>query len=264
MDPVAEYREILSALKPYLDDLVIIGGIAMRLYHFHAGQEGSTPPVQTKDLDFGTPRRLPVRGLHSVDQLLLAAGLEPRQTPVVGWTVPKVKYYAQEGEEEIEFLTDQVGKEEEDSALVQEGLYAEKKRYLGLLLQGTWTVDVGEGIVIRVPHPARFIFQKILCFEKRRSSDKAAKDLYYVFYLLNQFPAWSGEIGSEIAILKAKQGKWFSRFLALIRQLFLEEESAGPTLVESQRIPGSVPEKPAFEELVRRRMRAFRDTLFDE
>jgi hypothetical protein len=49
-----------------------------------------------------------------------------------------VKYNPREGEEEIESLTGQVGKEEEDSAPVQEGLYAEKKRCFAHPLVLTW------------------------------------------------------------------------------------------------------------------------------
>ncbi|MHC5081253.1 MAG: GSU2403 family nucleotidyltransferase fold protein [Planctomycetota bacterium] len=249
------------ALKPYLDDLVIIGGVAMRLYHFHANEKGSVPPLQTKDLDFATPRRLPVRRRKLVERLLVESGLEPIQTPVVGWTAPKVKYIPPEGEEEIEFLTDQVGKEREDSTPIQKGLFAEKKRYLGVLLDGTWAVDVGDGLTVRIPHPGRFIFQKILCFEKRRSPDKAAKDLYYFFYLLDQLTNWQGKIVAELTALKAHPKKWFTRFLAQVRDLFLEEDSPGPALVESQRTPGSAPEKAVFEELVRRRIREFHNAL---
>ncbi|MHC5081909.1 MAG: GSU2403 family nucleotidyltransferase fold protein [Planctomycetota bacterium] len=254
MDPVAEYREILKALNPYLDDLVIIGGV----------QEETAPPVQTKDLDLATPRRLPVRGRPLLDRLLVESGLKSGQTAVVGRNAPKVKYNLQVGEGEIEFLTELRGNEREEPVLVQEGLYAEKLRYLGLLLEGTWTVDVGEGILVRVPHPGRFIFQKILCFEKRRSQDKAAKDLHYVFYLLDQFPTWQGKIMDELTALKALQEKWFTRFLVQVRGLFLDEDSPGPALVESQRTSGSAPEKSVFEELVRRRIREFHDTLSKE
>ena len=135
MDPVAEYREILNALSPYLDDLVIIGGVAVRLYHFHANQKETVPPVQTKDLDFATPRRLPVRGRPLLDRLLVESGLKSKQTTVVGRHAPKVKYNLQVGEGEIEFLTELRGNEREEPALVQEGLFAERLRYLGLLLE---------------------------------------------------------------------------------------------------------------------------------
>ena len=54
------FQRLVAALEPWLDDVVIVGGRAHRLYRLHsAAQELDYPPLITLDTDVAVPLKLP-------------------------------------------------------------------------------------------------------------------------------------------------------------------------------------------------------------
>ena len=67
----------LSAIEPYLGEVVIAGGWVPHIYElmYDATKAGRSP--RTRDIDLAVPRSVPVRGA-SIDQLLTAADFQCR------------------------------------------------------------------------------------------------------------------------------------------------------------------------------------------
>ena len=187
------FARIVTALEPYLDVLVFVGGWAHRLYGFH---ELSSPldfePLATDDADLAAPLRLEVRA-EPLAQLLRAAGFEEEFR---GDDTPPISRYHL-GEEGaglfVEFLAPLIGSpttrtgKPRDTVVVG-GVTAQTLRYVDLLLEEPWTIRLSEqlgfpvgaaGVQIRIPNPASFIAQKLLVLD-RRTPEKRPKDLLYV------------------------------------------------------------------------------------
>lgn len=68
------FSKLLVAIEPWLDQVVIVGGCAHRLYRLHPDAQGvGYPPLATLDTDIAMPEKLPVRQTD-LRQRLLASG----------------------------------------------------------------------------------------------------------------------------------------------------------------------------------------------
>ena len=229
----------LSAIEPYLGDVVVAGGWVPHIYEllYDATAAGRSP--RTRDIDLAVPRSIPVRG-DSIDKLLTKAHFQCEFTSVS--TPPVTKYRATDDDQEveIEFITDAPGRSEAVIA-VQPDLTAQELHYVGLLLVEPWTVDLG-GITngeanysIRIPTPAAFVFHKSLVFKNRRDRVKAEKDLYYIFFVLESFPKWRGLIESGLGEFALSRPAWLKKCSRNLSALFDSADSAGVDAIVSQR-----------------------------
>jgi hypothetical protein len=127
---------------------------------------------------------------------------------------------------------------------VQSGLTAQELRYVGLLLEHTWTLPLdtlSAGVLegnVRVPTPAAFILQKALSHKSRTDALKREKDLYYIFYVMGSFRGWHPWIRGELKKLAATRRSWFSRALQGLEAAFETPRSAGVDALLLQR-PGT-------------------------
>lgn len=72
-DPEA-FKQLVTALEPWLDRVVIVGGWAHQLYRLHPeAQELDYPPLSTLDADVAVPALLPV-GEEDIRARLLTHG----------------------------------------------------------------------------------------------------------------------------------------------------------------------------------------------
>jgi len=237
----------LSAIEPYLDQVVVAGGWVPHIYElvYDASKAGRSP--RTRDIDLAVPRSVPVEG-KSIDQLLTEADFECRFTSI--GTPPTTKYVAVDaGQEiEIEFITDAPGSSEA-VINIQPDLTAQELHYVGIMLDNPWPIGLAEltdGAVtytVRVPRPGAFVFHKALMFRGRSDRLKRAKDLYYIFFVLEAFPDWRAVIASELTTLAGQKTAWFGTGLKNLRAIFGSPDSAGVDALLSQR-PGT-----AFPEL---------------
>jgi hypothetical protein len=157
--------------------------------------------------------------------------------------VPFVKYRPADEtmEGDIEFLCPLSGspgarRREPLAVEVQEGLMAQPLRYLDILAENPWRIDLGRaepsirmtGVMIRVPNPAAYVLQKVLIRDQGRTAASQAKDCYYIYEVSVLFrdnlPAWAEEYGR----LRSLPPSWLKRFEQEARLLFRDAHAEGP------------------------------------
>jgi len=252
----------IEVLKPYLKDVVIVGGWVPLLYRRYGRIPSRHPSVRTMDIDVAVPRHLKESGRPTIDELLSSAGYKAR---VYGSDVSIVKYELESPVTEIEFLTPEVGRPGKATATVQRGLPAQALRYLQILLENTMEIDINDTVsgldissVVRVPSPGAFIYQKGLTLSHRRA--KVSKDLYYIFDLLESSTELRDSIPAEINSLRSRYAaRWFGSFIRNLNKYFPESGAEGPALVATQ-YTGPVP-ADTFRNYTHRTFRDFVQAL---
>ncbi|MBM3746370.1 MAG: hypothetical protein FJW34_11290 [Acidobacteria bacterium] len=201
------FARLITALDPWLDRIVIIGGWAHRLYRLHPrAQMLDYAPLTTLDTDIAVPAVLPVRERDIRDRLRAAGFVEE----FFGDDQPPATHYrlgAEEGSFYVEFLAPLVGGEYDGrnkrtvTAQVG-GVTVQRLRHISLLLDDPWEVDldlagVADGRrTVRIAHPARFLAQKVLIHAKRSRSNRA-KDILYMHDTLEVFGLRLAELRAE-------------------------------------------------------------------
>ena len=239
----ASKTDLLSLLKaievlaPYLDEIVIVGGWVPFLYNRYGQMPSPHPLLRTMDIDVVVPRHVEERGRPTIDELLSRAGYEAR---IYGSDVSVVKYELTSPVTETEFLTPEVGKPGKAALAVQRGLTAQALRYLQILLENTKKIKINDttygsdiSLVVTVPSPGAFIYQKGLTLSRRHS--KVSKDLYYIFSFVDSSGGLRDSILTEINSLRSRYAaRWFRSFIRNLNDYFPESDGAGPALVATQ------------------------------
>ena len=101
---------------------------------------------------------------------------------------------------DVEFITPLRGGEvkrgKPDVTLAVAGVTAQRLRYVEVLQQNPWTVELAEdrgypvgpsALRLRIPNPASFIAQKALALDKRTSIAKRVKDVLYIHDTIEGF-----------------------------------------------------------------------------
>ncbi len=224
---------VLEAVKPYLSDIVLVGGWVPVIYE-QCTSMLPTRMVRTTDVDFACLPPLHVRE-KPLDHLLRAAGFRCELSRTT--QIPLCRYIS-ERQLEIEFLTPLRGDGSVSATELQKGLTAEPLRYLDILLAHTREVKVADHVV-RVPWLSAFLFQKGLSFPQRRSVLKKDKDLYYIFKIVQG-------VGTKLLVTELKEivrshpKKWSRTFIHNLHKAFQDEHSHGVGSVVGQlmQIPG--------------------------
>jgi hypothetical protein len=214
----ASFARLMESLRPWLDQVVIIGGWAHRLYRLHPlAKRPQYEPLATLDADVALPRRLKVTR-DEIYHRLAANGFEPEffghhRPPAAHYrlTDPNVQFYA-------EFLTPLTG-----SAVTRRGkqkatqriggVSSQSLRYVEVLLAAPWnlTLSANDGFPlahearVQITNPVSFLAQKIL-IHGRRSRDERAKDILYMHDTIQIFAPriddlraeWTGNIRREL------------------------------------------------------------------
>jgi hypothetical protein len=238
------FAEAVTTLKPYLSDLVCIGGCASALYRYHEhASHMPFPYLGTKDIDWASPRSLPQNKRKPVAELMAEAGF--KEEMFGAGNRPVVKYVRKDeaSSGDIEFLCPKSGlhgARNKSTTLsshpVQRGLMAQPLRYIELLQYRTWEIDLGripefavlQGVRIRVPNPAAYVVQKVLIRGPRRSAQSAAKDCYYIYEISVIFRESLDALTQESAALKKEFQPWLRSFSKKAGKLFAGPDAEGP------------------------------------
>jgi hypothetical protein len=201
---LASFARLASALEPWLLQVVFIGGWAHKLYRLHPqAQELDYAPLTTLDADLAIPAKFPAQAPDIRDRLLSNGFTEE----FLGDERPPATHYRLGREPSgfyAEFLTPLAGSEYDRGsrrkATVEiAGVTAQRLRYLELLLQHPWQVDIDAGDFagsVQVANPASFLIQKMLIHE-RRDRDDRAKDILYMHDTLELFGSRLAELRDE-------------------------------------------------------------------
>jgi hypothetical protein len=240
------FARLVTALRPWLGQLIFVGGWAHRLHRFHrlARLPGHLP-LRTRDTDLAFSPDEALAG--DVRKALTEAGFTEES---FGDDSPPATHYRL-GEENggfyAEFLTPLVGSEvkraRRDATASIAGITAQKLRYVDILLIKPWSVRVGPErhvpieaeMDLFVPNPTSFVVQKLL-IHSDRPGNKKAQDILYIHDTLELFGGslgemrrlWAEEVRPEIP-----KG-WARRAEAIARELFAEVTD---TIREAARIP---------------------------
>lgn len=241
----------LKLLRPYLSQIVVGGGWAPFLYHRYLAKNRDRSPVLTRDIDFMVGHQVLIVGPQTIDEILtkeakLTATFKNRDNPAVihyEGTIDDV-------EVEIEFLTDQTGSQEEKVLVVQKGLHAEALRYVSIIIENPLLLEINDmepvqldtPLIVQVPIPAAYIFQKGLSFPDRRDKQRASKDLYYIFDILAGIPEEYSMISSDLGVLSRKHPAWFMKFLSNLGTQFESVDAEGPKRIVEQRPADAFPD----------------------
>lgn len=239
---LGDFERLVEALRPWLDELVIVGGWAHRLHHEHPQAERqSYQPVRTRDADvaFGASAKLPGK----ISRALSAAGF--REEFTTDETPPVAQYFLGKDDQGFyaEFLTPMKGSGtrrdgSRDVTVSRSGITAQKLRHLEVLFAAPWQLKVGGGtgsvlpkaVTVHVANPAAFIAQKLLIHGDRRPR-KQAQDILYIHDTIQVFGAHLDEISrlwreqvqptltaSQTAGVRAVQQKIFAAVSEAIRE----------------------------------------------
>jgi hypothetical protein len=196
---VEYFASLVDALEPWLDQVVIIGGWAHRLYRMHPlAQPLEYEPLGTFDTDIAVPVDLPATG-EQIRARLLERNF--REELMGDMQPPAAHYRIETGDNSFyaEFLAPLEGSAvkrggRRDVTARVSGVSVQKLRHLELLLQNPWDVMIAPATGypttgvrrILVPNAAAFLVQKILIHE-RRDRDKRAKDILYIHDTIETF-----------------------------------------------------------------------------
>lgn len=199
------FARLVTALRPWLGHLVIVGGWAHRLHRFHrlAGPPDHLP-LRTRDTDLAFSPDEALTG--DVRTALIDAGFTEQ---LFGDDAPPATHYGL-GEDDAgfyaEFLTPLHGSGlrrdgAPDATVSRAGIVAQKLRYLDVLLVSPWSLrirpekefPIKEDVELFVPNATSFIVQKLL-IHPDRPSHKKAQDVLYIHDSLELFGGSLGEL----------------------------------------------------------------------
>lgn len=205
---ITGFSRLITALDPWLDRVVIVGGWAHRLYHLHpSAQTLDFAPLTTLDADVALPPTLPAQ-TPTIRDALVGNGFEEEFR---GDDMPPATLYHLGDKDSgfyAEFLTPLTGSEYTRSgkrkATAQvAGVNSQQLRFIELLLNNPWTVELRvedfelpAPKVVRVANPVGFLAQKMLIHQKRSAEDQA-KDILYVHDTLQVFGARLDDLRDE-------------------------------------------------------------------
>jgi len=232
--------EALTAIEPYLGDVVLAGGWVPRVYAEIQAPLDRGGLLTTRDIDVAVPRRLGVR-TRTIGELLQAAGFECDLRSVE--TLPVMHFVArrnQPDEVEVEVITAAAGSNDGPFS-VQKGLTAQAVKFGHLLLQHTWDVSLREltdgrtSGKLSVPTPAAFALNKSLTFSRRRDPAKKEKDLYYLFYVVSGFPEWHDGMRTNLQTIAGSRRSWVRRAITDLTKVSGDGHAFGIDAVARQR-----------------------------
>ncbi len=204
-----EFARLIDALNPWLEEVVIIGGWAHRLYRIHpVAQVIAYVPIGTLDTDVAIPARLRVEG-DDLRERLVANGFEEER---LGQDKPPATHYRLRDAETgfyAEFLTPLFGADQARDGQPKAtkriaGVVSQQLRYLEVLLDEPWAVEIGQhngfpfvdSKRVRIANPVGFLAHKVLIHTKR-TRQKFAKDILYIHDTLETFGAQLEELKTE-------------------------------------------------------------------
>jgi len=241
---------LLDALRPYLNDIVIVGGWVPQIHAWQ--EEGSEIHVHSFDVDAALDRKkLPTRRGESITDLLTKKGFAHERSPggmlgggggKGGATPSRFVYRKGKVEVPVEFIAPQRGSGKDIGVNVQRGFVVQALRYTDIALETTLEVELkGEdldGVVrevkFKVPTLAAYVYAKGLIYPKREEVEKRGKDLAYIYEILKR-ENWRDTVSSELpVVIKRHHPKWGQTFRENIERDFEDEGAAGPTWLAMQ------------------------------
>lgn len=249
---IQQIEELANILKQWNDQLVVGGGVALILYDVVLAKANSGA-IGTTDIDYLIPRRPVKTGDEKISKLLMESGYELKNKSL---DTPAVQSFIKQFEEteiEVEFLTDNRSRNQEDVVVIREaGINAQSLSYIEMSLKEATPLKLPSGAVINIVKPEAWVLHKGLTFTKRSSALKKYKDLYGIWFVLTQLGDTSFAVQKALKkLMKNNHEQWTKKF---IQNLSEWKSSASPKdwdLLQQQDVEGRLT-KTSFEQVIRR------------
>lgn len=183
--PDGRVLEMLSQAGVFLSGGVLIGSHAFNIYSNMLGIHWNTASTQTGDMDLASPHQIEVamrRDAPDVKAVLMESGMSFFEVPALDRKSPSTSFKIRGQEFHVDLLTPEVSQTSgEPTFLPHFNTYAYPVRFLEFLLTDTQAAAVPfrSGILVNVPHPARFALHKLVVSKRRPAAQqtKANKDV---------------------------------------------------------------------------------------
>ncbi len=234
-------------VKPYLSQLVFVGGCAGALYTRTSAASSGLKPIVTKDIDIAGSIGLetPAETLP-LAKLMTEAGFAEEFLASAA-SSPIVKYVPQDHDKtfDVEFLCPLRGRRRRHSATkgggveINDGLLAQPLQYLNILLIDPWRIDLVEAglavevperkLLVRIPNPAAYVVQKVLIRDRQREEAAKRKDCYYIYTIAVMFREAIDVLQKCFQAVSAEiHPRWVKRFRCQLAELFADASAEGP------------------------------------
>jgi hypothetical protein len=207
----ASLARLVESLRPWLPQIVVVGGWAHRLHRLHPlAQQLPYEPLATLDADIALPAGFKVSG-DEIYQRLVSNGFEAEflghhKPPAAHYRLnePGVEFYA----EFVAPLAGSAVSRDGRSKATQRvgGISSQILRYVEILLAKPWSValfahndfPLGHEARVQIANPVCFLAQKILIHGRRNRQDRA-KDILYMHDTIETFAGRIDELSAEWA-----------------------------------------------------------------
>lgn len=245
---IKQIEELATLLSPWNDQLVIGGGVALVLYDLILSK-ANAGAVGTTDIDFLIPRKPVKAGDRKISELLVSHGYEPKNKSL---DIPSVQSFTKQIEEteiEIEFLTDNKSRNQEDVVVISDaGVHAQSLSYIEMSLNEAMPLKLQNGKTIYIVKPEAWVFHKGLTFTKRVSSLKKYKDLYGIWFALTQLSDTSFAIQKALPnLMKNNHPSWSEKFKDNLSEWMNSASPKDWDLIQQQDVAGRLT-KASFEQ----------------
>lgn len=236
-----QIEELAKILKPWNEQIVVGGGVALILYDLILSK-ANAGAVGTTDIDFLIPRKPIKIGDEKISKLLMGHGYAPKNKSMDEPSVQSFIKQIDEVEIEVEFLTDNKSRNQEDVVVIKEaGVNAQALSYIEMSLEEATPLILPNGSSISVVRPEAWVFHKGLTFTKRTAKAKRYKDLYGIWFVLTQLNDVSFSVQKALPkLMKRHPESWNKTFSNNLKSWI---ESATPQdwdLLEKQDVGGKL------------------------
>lgn len=209
------FEDILKDFDSHgiLQDFILIGSWALRIYKEHYGNDPQVPIVATQDVDLLIPNPPKKSTSVNVPELLESHGLDI----LTDSSGQKVKFVSKEIE--VEFLFVDQGRGMQGAKRIPElNITATPLRYMHFI-QTYCTQMTYKGINVTVPEPEAFVLLKYLLTIERtgKYTAKIAKDIKTAkdleFFLLDQ-----GSGDKFVEYFTAMSKSWKKKLMPILRE----------------------------------------------
>jgi len=238
-DALHDLRRLITAMGPYVDHVVLVGGWAAWAYA-RAWAPEATQTLLTYDVDIALPSSLRLPG-ESLDALLIQGGFVRRYVdPSAGSSA--TRYQPARFGDDIapiyaEFLTHYAGPEGSPGLAQIAGVTAQRLRYMDLALIEPLAIAAADlpelglpsHVSVRVPHPMNYIVHKLLTLGLREHR-RRRKDHAYLIQVLHDTRTRWPEMRARLAELSEDRrvhARWLGRAVAQFERSFIATDGAG-------------------------------------
>lgn len=198
--------------KKALDNMILIGGWALNLYHHHY-KNPLIPTKNTVDVDFLFRGKTKIKAPFELDKFLEDRGFETKVSQLTG-----ERKFVNDCMD-IDFLIPLVGKDSGESTvpIKEYHIEATKLRYLDISTQFTINIDYN-GMNLTLPHPAAYTYAKFMVFPLRYNKEKALKDLDTAQRMARYLTLDKEHLHYLMNMMKSLPEKWNKRFMDIVKE----------------------------------------------